>query len=83
MVNSVDSDQMSHSAVPDLGLHCLLRPICLNTSGYYGNYSTSATDRPLRAVIVDLDQMVQNSVSDQRLLHCLAPVWQFFRQISR
>ena len=28
MVNSVDPDQMPHSAASDLGLHCLQRPIC-------------------------------------------------------
>ena len=28
MANSVDSDQMQHDAASDLGLHCLLRPVC-------------------------------------------------------
>ena len=32
MTNSVDPDQMPHSAASDLGLHCLQRPICPNTS---------------------------------------------------
>ena len=31
MTNSVDPDQMLHSAASDLGLHCLQRPICPNT----------------------------------------------------
>ena len=31
MANSVDPDQMLHSAASDLGLHCLQRPICPNT----------------------------------------------------
>ena len=31
MANSVDPDQMPHSAASDLGLHCLQRPICPNT----------------------------------------------------
>ena len=31
MTNSVDLDQMPGSAVSDLGLHCLQRPICPNT----------------------------------------------------
>ena len=39
MTNSVDPDQMPHSAVSDLGLHCLQRPICPNTYGYYGTYN--------------------------------------------
>ena len=32
----VDPDQMLHSGVSDLGLHCLQRPICPNTLGYHG-----------------------------------------------
>ena len=35
MANSVDPDQMPHSVASDLGLHCLQRPICPNTLGYY------------------------------------------------
>ena len=31
MANSVDPDQMPHSAASDQGLHCLQRPICPNT----------------------------------------------------
>ena len=31
VANSIDPDQMLHSAVSDLGLHCLLRSVCLNT----------------------------------------------------
>ena len=34
LVNSVDPDQTLHSAVSDIGLHCLLRLVCPNTSGY-------------------------------------------------
>ena len=36
MANSVDSDWMLHSAASDMGIHCLQRPICPNTWGYYG-----------------------------------------------
>ena len=36
MANSVDPDQTPHSAVSDLGLHCLQRPICPDTLGYCG-----------------------------------------------
>ena len=36
MANSVDPDQMLCTAVSYLGLHCLQRPICLNTRVYYG-----------------------------------------------
>ena len=37
MANSVDPYQMLYSAASDPGLHCLQRPICLNTKGYYSN----------------------------------------------
>ena len=33
MANSVDPDQMPHSAASDLGLHCLQRPVCPNILG--------------------------------------------------
>ena len=38
MAKSVDPDQILHTAASDLGLHCLQRPICPNTKGYYGIY---------------------------------------------
>ena len=31
MTDSVDTDQMPHSVASDLDLHCLLRPVSLNT----------------------------------------------------
>ena len=36
VANIVDSDEMPHSAVSHLGLHCLLRSVCLDTYGKYG-----------------------------------------------
>ena len=39
MANSVDPDQMPHSAAFNLDLHCLQKLICPNTGllwGYYG-----------------------------------------------
>ena len=36
MTNSVDPGQTPRPAASDLGLHCLQRPICRNTLGYYG-----------------------------------------------
>ena len=33
MANSVDPDEMPHSVASHLGLHCLLRPVSLNTYG--------------------------------------------------
>ena len=34
MANSVDPDQTLHSAASDLGIHCVLRPVC-PTIKYY------------------------------------------------
>ena len=34
---SVDFNQMPCSAASDLGLHCLLKLVCWNTLGKYGN----------------------------------------------
>ena len=39
VANSVDPGQMPHFVASDLGLHCLLRPLCLNTYGRYGIFS--------------------------------------------
>ena len=36
VVNSVNPDQMPHSIASDLGVHCLLSAVCLNTWGKYG-----------------------------------------------
>ena len=37
MAHSVDPDETPHSVTSHLGLHCLLRPVCLNTYDKYGN----------------------------------------------
>ena len=37
VANSVDPDQMLHSATSDLGRHCLHRSICPNAKSYCGN----------------------------------------------
>ena len=37
ITNRVDTDQTAPEEQSDLGLHCLLRPICPNISNYYGN----------------------------------------------
>ena len=36
----LEPDQTPHSTASDLGLHCLLRPVCSNTLRYYGMLST-------------------------------------------
>ena len=35
-VSILFSITLSQIAASDLGLHCLLRPVCPNTKGYYG-----------------------------------------------
>ena len=35
-VDSADLDQIPHFVASDLGLHCLLRPVCHNTLGKHG-----------------------------------------------
>ena len=35
MANSGDADQTPRSAASDLGLHCLIRPVCPNTESKY------------------------------------------------
>ena len=42
VIDNVDLDQMQHSAASDLGLHCLLRPVCPNTKCYYGTCDSFA-----------------------------------------
>ena len=37
VANSVDPDETPRSAASHLGLNCLLRPVCPNTYGKYGN----------------------------------------------
>ena len=39
MANSVEPDQTPHSVVSDLGLHCLQRPICPKSQGFFGMYT--------------------------------------------
>ena len=36
MNGSVDPDQMSHSVASDMGLHCLIKAVCLNNKDKYG-----------------------------------------------
>ena len=56
VANSVDLDEMPHSAASHQGLHCLLRPVCPNI---YGNYGIQ-TERPEQTV--DPYETLQNSV---------------------
>ena len=40
VANSVDPDQTPRNAASDLGLHCLLEPVCSNTQGNYDIFIT-------------------------------------------
>ena len=52
MANSVNPDQMVHYGASVLGLHCLFRPVWLNTYGKYG-HTEPAGDQD----IIDLTYM--------------------------
>ena len=53
MANSVDPDETPHSAASHLGLYCLLRPVCPNIYGKYGNlfFCWGLTTRPLWVIL--------------------------------
>ena len=52
MANSVDPDQIWHSAASHLGLHCLQRPICPDTYCYYSTGETIVQTPEFLAIIV-------------------------------
>ena len=57
VANSVDPDETPHSAASHLGLNCLLRPVCLNTYGKYGNVlffpnSSKSLDTPHSTLVL-------------------------------
>ena len=58
MANSVDPDEMPHSAVSHLGLHCLLRPDCLNTYSIMPGYLEMQT---LSFIFANFDQTAHNN----------------------
>ena len=55
MANSVDPDQMPHSAASDLDLQCLLQPVCPNIKGYYGMF-----------IMVCAEDSICNSTGEQK-----------------
>ena len=74
MADSVDPDQMPLFVASDLGLHCLLRPVCPNIKGNYGiqllhymcalrknNWNSSSTlfDGPFWAEVIITDTEVK------------------------
>ena len=42
VANSVDPDETPPQVASHLDLHCLLRPVCLNTYGKYGKCTLSS-----------------------------------------
>ena len=63
MANSIDPDQLPHSVVSDLGLHCLLRTVCLSSQGYYGSVFSSITDTQEKGSLDILKQLISRSSS--------------------
>ena len=63
MANSADYDQMQHSVASDLGLHCLLKPVCpifrvIMIPFIFGQTGLNNSVDPYQ-------MMLQNGVSDQ------------------
>ena len=54
MANSVDPAQMLHYTASDLGLHCLLRPVCPNAKSRYGTLSYNKALGPVVQSVVSL-----------------------------
>ena len=52
MANSIDHDETPHSWVSHLDLHCLLRPLCRNTSGNIGTRG-GTSDEYLQRVFIE------------------------------
>ena len=48
MANSVDQDETPRSAASHLGLNCLLRPVCPNTYGKYGNFKNDFCNKKFK-----------------------------------
>ena len=46
MADSIDLDQRQHCFASDLTVHCLLRPVCLNTQDNYAPASVAQLDAP-------------------------------------
>ena len=57
MANSVDPDQMLYSAASDLGLHCLQRPVCPNTKGYYGSMYSKTSNNEIHVMKNNKEKM--------------------------
>ena len=63
MENSVDSKQMLHFAASALGLHCLLRPVYSNISGYYGTCNLSCDAEITNSSVVLMINYNRSSVT--------------------
>ena len=55
-----------HSAACDLGLRCLLRPIFLNNSGYYGKYDVFLIIIIIIIIIVRLSLLTMTDLNHMR-----------------
>ena len=76
MANSVDPDQMLHSAASDLGLHFLQMSICPNAQSYYSKLCHLKTlefceQRKSRSTAVWSGTFMANSADDEFLMFFL------------
>ena len=65
MANSVDPDEMPYSVVSHLGLNYLLRPVCPNTCGKYGNEAMLLQLYPINHFHLLINFLPINSLSSQ------------------
>ena len=59
ITNRVDTDQTEEQS--DLGLHCLLRPICPNISNYYSNVTCNLTAVLERMQVISIHEIFCDS----------------------
>ena len=76
VANSVDPDETPRSAASHLGLYCLLRPVCPNTYGKYGNTTVNE--------IYDFISYMrpQNIGTVNVLLSCLSSKAEYMSRVS-
>ena len=60
--NIVDPDVMPHSVASHLGLHCLLRPICLNIDWLCWGLTTR---QPLRVILCRLPEKGRKEIEER------------------
>ena len=70
VANSADPDQTPQNAASDLGLHCLLRPVCPNTWDHDG----SPSQWRINQIVIDISRtlpVINKQKSETRLGNCI------------